>query len=200
MSIGMGSITGISKKQKINTRSSTESELVGVHDVAPQMLWTRYFIEAQGYKLKESILNQDNMSAMLLETNGKESSSKRTKHINVRYFFIKDRVGAGEITIKNCPTNDMLADHFTKPVQGSQFRKLRSKIQGIPEDMNDALMGWDRPSLKTKTSSKVDSPGPQECVGTNKDRAYRTSPPPGSKIDTNPSADAGATGGTLAAH
>jgi hypothetical protein len=64
------------------------------------------------------------MSAMLLETNGKESSSKRTKHINVRYFFIKDRVGAGEITIKHYPTNDMLADHFTKAVQGSQFRKL----------------------------------------------------------------------------
>jgi hypothetical protein len=73
MSMGTGSITGISilKKQKINTRSSTESELVGVHDVAPQMLWTRYFIEAQSYKLKESILHQDNMSAMLLETNGK---------------------------------------------------------------------------------------------------------------------------------
>jgi hypothetical protein len=49
---------------------------VGVQDVAPKMLWTRYFIEAQGYKLKESILNQYNVSTMLLETNGKESSSK----------------------------------------------------------------------------------------------------------------------------
>jgi hypothetical protein len=96
------------------------------------MLWTRYFIEAQGYKLKESILHQDNMSAMLLATNGKESSSKQTKHINARNFFIKDRVGAGEITIKHCPTNNMLADHFTKAVQGSQFRKPRSNIQGIP--------------------------------------------------------------------
>jgi hypothetical protein len=54
------------------------------------------------------------MSAMLMETNGKESSRKRTKHINVRYVFIKYRVGAGEITIKHCPTNDMMADHFTK--------------------------------------------------------------------------------------
>jgi hypothetical protein len=71
MSMGKGSITVISKKQKINTRSSTEAELVGVHDVAPQMLWTHYFIEAQGYKLSKSVLNQDNMSAMLLETNGK---------------------------------------------------------------------------------------------------------------------------------
>jgi hypothetical protein len=144
------------------------------------------------------------MSAMLLETNGKESSSKRTKHINVRYFFIKDRVGAGEIKIKHCPTNDMLADHFTKSVQGSQFHKLRSKIQGIPEDSNDALMGWDRPSLKTKM---VGIPSPQECVGTNTIRAYKTTPAPGSKVVTTPSADedtvttvganAGATGITL---
>jgi hypothetical protein len=69
--MGTGSITGISKKQKNKTKSSTESELVGVHDVAPQMMWTRYFIEAQGYKLQKSVLNQDNMSVMLLETNGK---------------------------------------------------------------------------------------------------------------------------------
>jgi hypothetical protein len=53
----------------------------------------------------------------------------------------------------------MLADHFTEAVQGSQFRKLRSKIQGIPEDVNDALMGWDRPSLKTKM---MGIPSPQE--------------------------------------
>jgi hypothetical protein len=188
MSMGTGSITGILKKQKINTRSSTESELVGVHNVAPQMLWTRYFIEAQGYKLDEYILHQDNMSAMLLETNGKESSSKRTTHINVRDFFIKDRVGAGEITIKHCPTNDMLADHFTKAVQGSQLHKLRSKIQGIPEDSNDALMGWDRPSLKTKM---VGIPSPQECVGTNTIRAYDTTSAPGSKAVATPSVDAG---------
>jgi hypothetical protein len=90
------------------------------------------------------------MSAMLLENNGKESSSNQTKHINVIYFFIEDQVGAVEITIKHCPTNDMVADHFTKPVQGIQFRKLRSNIQGISEGMDDALMGWDRPSLKTK--------------------------------------------------
>jgi hypothetical protein len=50
--IGTGSITGMSTMQKINTRSSTESKLVGVQDVAPQMLWTRIFIEAQAYKLK----------------------------------------------------------------------------------------------------------------------------------------------------
>jgi hypothetical protein len=145
MSLGGGSIIGMSKKQKINTRSSTESELVGADDAIPQMMWTGYFLEGQGHKIKECILNQDNMSAMLLETNGKQSSSKRTKHIRVCYFFIKDRESNGDITLKHCPTGEMLADHFTNPLQGALFRKFRAEIQGIPVDTTKkswAGIGW----------------------------------------------------------
>jgi hypothetical protein len=132
------------------------------------------------------------MSAILLETNGKESSSKRTNHINVRYFLIKDRVAAREITIKHCPTNDMLADSFTKPAQGNQFRKLRSQIQGIPTDTNGALVGWDQPCLKPKTGPKQGIPSPQECVGTKTTRTNGTASTPGGIRDTIPSANAGA--------
>jgi hypothetical protein len=80
MSLGRGLVIGISKKLKINTRSSAEAELVGVDIIAPQRLSTRYSMKLQGLKVKESILNQDNFSAMLLEKIGKESSSKRTNH------------------------------------------------------------------------------------------------------------------------
>jgi hypothetical protein len=104
-------------------------------------MWTRYFIEAQGFNVEESILYQDNLSAMLLEKNGKQSSSKRTKHIRVRYFFIKDRIRNGDISVKHCPTGDMVGDHFTKPLQGAQFRKFRADIQGVPNDMSDLDMG-----------------------------------------------------------
>jgi hypothetical protein len=69
------------KKQKIKKRSSAEAELAGVDDVAPQMLWTRYFMEEQGLKVEELILNQDNLSTMLLEKNGKESSSKHKTYM-----------------------------------------------------------------------------------------------------------------------
>jgi hypothetical protein len=162
MSLGKGSIVGMSKKQKINTRSSTEAELVGADDAIPQMMWTRYFLEGQGYNVDECILNQDNMSAMLLETNGKQSSSKRTKHIRVRYFFIKDRVSNGDITLKHCPTGEMLADHFTKPLQGALFRKFRAEIQGIPHDTNEAELGWDQEESCEKAISA--DPSPQECV------------------------------------
>ena len=68
---------------------------------------------------------QDNLSAMLLETNSNKSSSKRTKKIRVRYVFIRDWVRSGDIKLEHCPTEEMLADHFTKPLQGNLFRKFR---------------------------------------------------------------------------
>ncbi len=71
------------------------------------ILWARYFIEAQGYTVGENILYQDNKSTILLATNGRWSSSKRTKHINSRYFFIKDKVESGEVSIKHRPMTQM---------------------------------------------------------------------------------------------
>ena len=89
------------------------------------------FLECQGYKSNNTVLYQDNTSAISMETNGKLSSSKRTKHINIRYFFIQDRVANGEIALKYCPTDQMLADYFTKPLQGAKFIQFRDMILGI---------------------------------------------------------------------
>jgi len=135
MTLGRGIIYATSTRQKLNTKSSTEAELVGVNDIMPQVLWTRYFLEAQGFDISDSIVFQDNQSAILLEKNGRASSSKRTRHINIRYFFVKDRIDAGEVRIEYCPTQHMLADFFTKPLQGTQFRLFRDQIMNInPHD------------------------------------------------------------------
>ena len=128
MSLGKGVIYGTSTRQKINTKSSTEAELVGVNEVLPQVLWTRYFLEEQGYGVIESIVYQDNQSAILLEKNGRASSSKRTRHINIRYFFVTDRINAGELEIQYCPTGYMIADFFTKALQGTAFKSFRDII------------------------------------------------------------------------
>lgn len=104
MSLGRGCITNISSKQKINTRSSTEAELIAANDVMGQILWTKNVLCSLGYATKASTLYQDNQSTMLLEKNGKFSSSKRTKRINVRYFFIKDQIDREEICVIYCPT------------------------------------------------------------------------------------------------
>ena len=83
------------------------------------MLWTRYFLEAQGFGAVDAIVYQDNQSAILLEKNGQASSSKRTRHLSIRSFLDTDRVNSGEVVIKYCPTGMMIDDSFTKPLHFS---------------------------------------------------------------------------------
>jgi hypothetical protein len=130
MSMGEGAAYLSSQKQKMNTKSSTEAELVGANDVLPQVLWTKYFLEAQGYGCS-SVLFQDNQSTMKLEENGKAFSGRRTRHINIRYFFITDRIAKKEVAVQYCPTKQMVADYFTKPLQGALFYKVRDQILGL---------------------------------------------------------------------
>ena len=131
LSMGRGFPIVTSTKQKLNTRSSTETKLVGVDDCMPAICWTRYFILAQGREVRENIVYQDNRSAMLLEKNGKASSSKRTKHINIRYYFVTNRIKQRDLTVQWCPTGDMVADFMTKPTQGALFKKFRDQIMGV---------------------------------------------------------------------
>jgi hypothetical protein len=131
LSLGRGFPIVNSTKHKLNTRSSTEAELVSVDDCMPMILWTRYFLLKEGYDVDENILFQDNKSAILLEKNGRASSSKRTKHINVRYYFVTDRIAKGDLKVQWCPTADMIADYMTKPLQDKLFRKFRDLIMGL---------------------------------------------------------------------
>ena len=124
MTFGKGMLDGSSKTQKTNTTSSTEAEVVAVHENMPAILWTRYFLAAQGYPLKPSKLHQDNTSAELLQTNGRASSSKRTRHMNVRYFFVADVQKRNHVTIEHCPTDEMIGDFFTKPLGGGEVQTL----------------------------------------------------------------------------
>ena len=145
MSFGHGCPISLSTKQRINTRSSTEAELVGVNDAMAIILWTRSFLRAQGYDVTDNVVYQDNQSAMLLEKNGRRSSGKKTRHIEIRYYFITDNINRGTVRVTHCPTLQMVADFFTKPLQGALFRKFRDMILGyIP-------IQW---------------PEPKECVGT----------------------------------
>ena len=107
------------------------------------------------------------MSVMLLETNGKASSSKRTKHIKEKYFFIKDEVDQGEVTIEHCPTGQIWTNINTKPKQGLVYCVFRGRIMGIPADYQDSDYAG-----KVPLSSKVlmlpltkEQLALQECVG-----------------------------------
>jgi hypothetical protein len=130
ISFGRGALLSKSTKQKLNTKSSTEAELVGASDYLPNTIWTKYFLEEQGYEIKNNIYNQDNQSAMRLEKNGKKSEGQKSRHIDIRYFWIKDRLEKDNVKVMYCPTEAMLADFFTKPLQGNLFRRLREVIMG----------------------------------------------------------------------
>jgi hypothetical protein len=119
-----------STKHKLNTHSSTESEIVAVDDLIPQILWTHLFMMAQGFIVRDNILYQDEKSAMLLDTNGRSLSSKRTRHIKIRYYYVADQIAKGDLRVVWCPTDKMIADFLTKPLQGKAFVKFRYLLMG----------------------------------------------------------------------
>ena len=85
-----------------------------------------------------------------MEKNGRNSCTGNSRHINIRFCFVKDRVENKKVVIKYCPTEFMLADFYTKALQGSLFNRFR-----------DVLMGYkDISHLKLPIDLKF-----KECVG-----------------------------------
>ena len=119
-----------SSKQKINTKSSTETELVGVSEYLPFNIWAVNFLQAQGYEITNNVLYQDNQGAILMERNGRNSWTGNSRHINIRYLFVKDRIDKKELVVEYCPTYLMVADFFTKPLQGRMFKIFRDIVMG----------------------------------------------------------------------
>ena len=158
MTLGKGATTSTSTKQKVNVRSSTEGELVGADDALPQAIWSKYFIEAQGHKVDNNIMLQDNKSGMLLETNGKFLSSKRTKHINNKYFLITDKIAQGDLQLEYCPTNKMWSDGHTKPKQQDQAMVMNCPVDYFEDKTEredfDVVGGIDKPDSYTFVKRK----------------------------------------------
>jgi hypothetical protein len=133
ITLGGGAIYARSVKQKINTKSSTEAELMALSDQSSQVIHTRDFLIAQGAKEVPAIIYQDNKSTLALIKRGAPTSD-HTKHINIRHFWVADRVRTEEVELRYMPTKDMVADILTKPLQGRDLRKLRGLILGTTSD------------------------------------------------------------------
>ena len=111
-------------------KSSTHAELVGVSDYLPQTIWVTHFMRAQGYLPLENFLEQDNESAIKLATNGRTSAGSKSRHLDIRYFWIKENLETMGISVRHCRTLKMLGDFFTKPQQGTLFRTMRDVTLG----------------------------------------------------------------------
>jgi len=129
ITLGVGAILCVSSKQKIMTKSSTESELIGLTDKIGDVIWVGSYLECMG-QFEGPVLNgHDNRSALALCSKG--SAGERTKHLKVRHFFIKELIDNNSVVLLYVPTGLMVADLLTKPLQGALFKTLRGKLLGV---------------------------------------------------------------------
>ena len=118
--IGKGSIYSTYVRQEFNKRKSIEADLVGVDDVMHMVLHRNYFLGSHVYSNNTEIFHL-NRGSIILDNNCKASSGKRTRHINIKYFFVSDMFNYGVVDIKYCPIDNTSGGYFTKPLQGSNF-------------------------------------------------------------------------------
>ena len=113
--------------------------------------------------MESNIFYQDNQSAILLEKNGRGSCGEKSRHINIRYFFIRDVLRREKVTVAHCPTEHMIADYFTKPLLGSLFTFLRDIIMGITPYPakervgNKVCLGMEREEFNSSTTDTVNT-------------------------------------------
>ena len=119
-------ICWLSRRQATVARSSTEAEYMAVSDAAAEALWFKSMVkEVFEYDISVQIWC-DNQSAIALSKN--DTFHQRTKHIDIRYHFVRERIESGELLIGWKQTDQQLADIFTKPLGTTKFLHLRDKL------------------------------------------------------------------------
>ena len=103
--LGEGVIIIESTKQKVNSRISTESELIAIDDKIGKVMWVKRFLEYQNYKINSNLIYQDNESTLKLERNSKESFGKRTRHFDIKYFYITNLIKRNEVKVRHWSTD-----------------------------------------------------------------------------------------------
>jgi hypothetical protein len=114
------------KKQNSVALSTTVAEYIAAGHCYAQLLWLRQTLRDYGYKLSKVPLLCDNESAIRMVDNLVEHN--RTKHIDIRYYFLRDHQQWGDIAIDYVSTHNQLVDIFTKPLDEKTFSKLRNEL------------------------------------------------------------------------
>lgn len=141
--IGLGSVGGPalvkSTKQHLVSRSSTEAELISLADGTGEVLYMQRLLNFLLGKSsrRSAVVFQDNKSTIQMAESGRGGKTGNTKHIEARYFFIKQHLDDGKLTIKHLATKDMTADLLTKPLTGSLFQKHRAGILNLARVEDD---------------------------------------------------------------
>ena len=116
-----------SKKQGTVAKSTTEAEYVALSQATQEAIYLRKVLADLGYKADlPTVLHEDNQGAIEISRNPRFHS--RTKHIDVTFHFIRERITLNEIRVVYYPSSDMLADIMTKGLTKSRFEKLRNSL------------------------------------------------------------------------
>jgi hypothetical protein len=142
ITLGKTAIYGKSSPQTLNTASSTVAELVAMTEAGNQVLWTRDFLIDQEYEVDPALIYQDNLSTIHLVKNGR-SNSERTRHIDINFFFLHDRIKSDHIIITYKSTKEMIADLLTKPLQGKLFHELRDQVLNVQRNSGGSFIDFD---------------------------------------------------------
>jgi hypothetical protein len=119
-------VSWASKKLNSVALSTSKAEYIVVGHCCAQFLWMRQTLRDYGYKLTKVPLLCDNESAIRMADNPVEHS--HTKHIAIRYHFLRDHQQREDIEIAYVSTKEQLADIFTKPLEEKTFTKLRHEL------------------------------------------------------------------------
>ena len=124
-----GAVSWSSKQQEIVALSTTEAEYIAMTSTAKEALWFRALIsELFGPITFPLTIYNDNQSAISLAHADLGQYHARTKHIDIRYHFIRDKIQAGILDVIYCPTNEMAADILTKALPSFKFQPLVRKL------------------------------------------------------------------------
>ena len=122
--LGIGAVSWSSKKQPIVTLSTTEAEFVAATACACQAIWLKKILEELQFKEDgPTLIYCENSSAIKLSKN--HVLHGRSKHLDVKYHFLRDLTNDGVINLVYCRSEDQIADILTKPLKFPAFQKLR---------------------------------------------------------------------------
>ncbi|KXJ79475.1 hypothetical protein RP20_CCG000827 [Aedes albopictus] len=122
-----GSVSWAARKQPCVTLSSTEAEYVALSEASRELMWLLKLLKDVGEEVPAPvIIHEDNQSCIaMLKSNG---DSKRTKHIDTRFNFVKELCSNGVMNVRYCPSEEMVADGLTKPLARVKMEKMRQRI------------------------------------------------------------------------
>ena len=129
ITLGGGPIYTKTERQKMVVKSAWEAELMAVSDHSSQVIWCKNFLKSLVGDEVKAIVYQDNTATIASMRKGRPTNAK-ARHVDLKHFWLKQEVDNSVIDLKYQPTGKMIADYFTKPLQGDQFRVGRERLLG----------------------------------------------------------------------